>query len=44
MKGKLHEHRDARIKPGKGTVTAIKITMEITKITGFFKMYCNLRN
>lgn len=35
MKGKLQEHRDARIKPEEDTITAIKITMEITKITGF---------
>lgn len=35
MKGKLQEHRDARIKPGESTVTGIKITMEISKITGF---------
>lgn len=35
MKGKLQEHRDARIKPGKDT--GIKTTMEITKITDFLR-------
>lgn len=37
MKGKLQDHRDARIKPGEDTVTGIKINMEITKNAGFLR-------